>query len=151
MTKRTLLSVSSGLLLLLANVGCASTSSTPAAPPPAARARASTKAVMLVQKEQHLRIALRTAKEMLHGTRFAAQAVEVVVCGEASSSLVEGEPLEAELRAARDAGVRIVACGISLERSGIDPETVSRAVEVVDNGLLEVFHRQSEGYLSVEL
>ncbi|AKV00253.1 hypothetical protein AKJ09_06916 [Labilithrix luteola] len=141
----------SGFVLLMANGGCASTPPSPAADSSATVARPSTKAVMLVQKEQQLRIALGTAKEMLRGTHLAAQAVEVVVCGEASSSLLERGPLDTELRAAHDAGVRIVACGISLERGGIDRATLSRAVEVVDNGLIEVFQRQSEGYLSIEL
>lgn len=105
---------------------------------------------MLVQKRQHLQLALRTGAEMLAGRTLPAKAVTVIVCGDEVGSLRTGSELEPELVAARSAGVRIAACGISLERSGIGQQELSSAVEVVPNGLVEVLRLQRDGYLSVE-
>lgn len=43
-----------------------------------------------------------------------------------------------ELAAAQAAGVRVVACGVALERYGIDPAGLDPRIEVVPNGLAEV-------------
>lgn len=108
------------------------------------------RAVMLVQKAQHIKLALRTGAEMLAGKHLPAKAITVVVCGEEVASLRAGSELEPELAAARSAGVRIAACGISLDRAGIDAKALSPSVEVVPNGLVEVLRLQRDGYLSVE-
>lgn len=108
------------------------------------------RAVMLVQKPQHLKLALRTGAEMLAGKGLPAKVITVIVCGDEVTSLRAGSELEPDLVAARTAGVRIAACGISLERSGVDAKALSAAVEVVPNGLLEVLRLQHDGYLSIE-
>jgi intracellular sulfur oxidation DsrE/DsrF family protein len=46
--------------------------------------------------------------------------------------------------------VRVAACGISLERAGVDPSALVPSVEVVPNGLVEVLRLQRDGFLSVE-
>ena len=108
------------------------------------------RAVMLVQKPQHVKLALRTGAEMLGGKGLPARAITVVACGEEVASLRAGGDLEPDLAAARSAGVRVAACGISLERAGLDARALSASIEVVPNGLVEVLRLQHDGYLSVE-
>ena len=52
---------------------------------------------------------------------------------------------------AERAGVRLLACGMSLGNLDIDPADLAAGVEVVPNGLLHAIDRQAEGFLSVEL
>lgn len=54
--------------------------------------------------------------------------------------------LREELNAARAAGVRIVACGNSLEKYGIDPAALASPAEIVPAGIVEVARLVSEGY-----
>lgn len=135
---------------LFAAAGCARPTAHDASIAGAERSREPVRVAMLVQKRQHLQLALRTGAEMLAGRTLPAKAVSVIVCGEEVSSLRAGSELEPELVAARSAGVRIAACGISLERSGLDAKELSSAVEVVPNGLVEVLRLQRDGYLSIE-
>lgn len=59
--------------------------------------------------------------------------------------------LEPGLRAAREAGVIVVACGLTLTEKRIERATLSADVRVVENGIVEALQRQKDGYRSVEL
>lgn len=107
--------------------------------------------LLLVQQGPQLAAALATGQQSLAGRGFPASEVEVLVCGPAITSLLRGAELEPKLRAARRAGVRVVACGLTLSEKGIDRSKVSPEVTVVENGLVEALERQAEGFLSVEL
>jgi intracellular sulfur oxidation DsrE/DsrF family protein len=54
--------------------------------------------------------------------------------------------LRDDVAAARAAGVRIVACGVALEKYGIDPARLEPQAEVVPNGINEVARLAAEGY-----
>ncbi len=49
-------------------------------------------------------------------------------------------------QAARDAGVRLVACGSALRKFGIDPKALQPQADVVDNGVAELSRLVAEGY-----
>ena len=108
--------------------------------------------VMLVRTEQHARAAFRTAGELRQRPAYDGVPIEVVVCGAGSRSLVASDSAAAGLVAgAERAGVRLLACGMSLGNLDIDPADLAAGVEVVPNGLLHAIDRQAEGFLSVEL
>ena len=54
--------------------------------------------------------------------------------------------LRDDLAAARQAGVRVVACASALEKYGIDPAKLAVPAEVVPNGIVEVAKLVSRGY-----
>ena len=60
-------------------------------------------------------------------------------------------PLAGLVAGAERAGVRLLACGMSLGNLDIDPADLAAGVEVVPNGLLHAIDRQADGFLSVEL
>lgn len=105
----------------------------------------------LVQQPPQLRAALHTSEEALAGRGFPAKEAEVLVCGPAITSLMAGEPMEPLFQRAKQAGVRIVACGLSLKEKGLSAERLSPHVTVVENGLVQALQRQKEGFRSVEL
>jgi intracellular sulfur oxidation DsrE/DsrF family protein len=54
--------------------------------------------------------------------------------------------LKADLKAAQEAGVRIVACGQALAKFDIDPARLPPGVEVVPNGMGELARLVADGY-----
>ena len=106
-----------------------------------------------VRTERHLNVALLTARQMFEGVGgYQAEQVTIVVCGPAVKSLVAGSGIQSEIERTQQQGdVRVVACGLTVERMGIDPDTLVSSVEVVPNGFIELARLQSLGYQSVEL
>lgn len=124
----------------------------PATGAPARRGAGATERVLfLVQQPPQLKAALATGQQSLSGRGFPAREVEVLVCGPAITSLLAGDAMEARLAEAKQAGIRVVACGLTLAEKGIAPDKLSPSVEVVENGLVEALQRQAEGFRSVEL
>lgn len=107
--------------------------------------------LLLVQQPPQLVAALTTGEQSLRGEGFPAKEVEIIVCGPAIASLVKGHPLEPRLEAAKKRGLRVVACGLTLEEKGISRDAITAHVGIVDNGLVEALKRQAEGFRSVEL
>lgn len=56
------------------------------------------------------------------------------------------ESVREHARAAKEGGVRLVACGQALRKWGIDPKTLSPSAEVVPNGVDEMARLVAEGY-----
>ncbi|MFY0567927.1 DsrE family protein [Archangium lansingense] len=56
------------------------------------------------------------------------------------------ESIRKEAQDAKDAGVRLVACGNALGKFDIDPKKLQPQVEVVDNGVAELSRLVAEGY-----
>lgn len=121
------------------------------AEPAAARPVTGGKVLLLVQQPPQLRAAVATGMELLAGKGFPAEHVEVLVCGPAIGELVAGSSSEPRLQQAKEAGVRVVGCGLSLQEKGIDPKAVSAAVTIEENGFVEALKRKREGYVSVDL
>lgn len=134
--------------LLLAGVGCARVAAEHPAP---ASEQAAPSVVFLVRDTQQLGVVLETSKQMLAGEGFRVREARVIVCGGAVSSLRRESELSPALEAAEAKGVEIGACGLSLQREGIEADALSPVVEIIPNGLIEVTRLQSLGFLSVVL
>ena len=125
-----------------------------AAPVRHARARADdvvAGAVLLVRTPRHIHVAMKSATALLNGEGVRVAAVDIVVCDEAVSALVQDQDLIGALESAHAQGVRTVACGLSLDRFGVDRGALPLFVDVVPNGIVEALRLQSRGFLSVEL
>ncbi|WP_242343696.1 DoxX family membrane protein [Anaeromyxobacter terrae] len=132
--------------LLLAAGGLAPASTARAAEPPAER-----RVVLLVQGAQQLDPVLTTAGQMLAGRGLPAREVRVIACGGALEALLRGSPAEGQVAKATAAGVQLVACGLTLEKKGIEPSRLQAGVGVVPNGIVEALRLESEGWLSLAL
>lgn len=107
--------------------------------------------VLLVRRTQHIRAAIQTANDLADTEPLRNTPVEIVVCGQAISALQGGSDLSARIVDATSKRVQFIACGMSIENHGIDPNTLPDAIDTVPNGLVHALERQARGYLSVEL
>ena len=107
--------------------------------------------VMLVRRPQHVRAAFQTVRDLEASASLSTTPVEIVVCGKAADDLRKGTSLASLIEEKAPDRTSVLACGMSLENRGIDPERLSPAVEVVPNGLAHALKREAAGYLSVDL
>ncbi len=106
---------------------------------------------MLVRTEEHIKAAVKTASELFKGSKFKTDRIEIIICGEAVELLKKGSPIEAILKKAIDMKVRIVACGMSMEKQNVNKESLLSGVEIESNGIIRIFELQNQGYKTVEL
>jgi intracellular sulfur oxidation DsrE/DsrF family protein len=109
-------------------------------------------AVILVRTPRHVQAALKSAEALLEGSDGVPVAtVQIVACDGAVAALVQDKDLIGAIERAHARGVRTVACGLSLDRLGIDRTALPPFVDVVPNGIIETLRLQALGFLSVEL
>lgn len=101
----------------------------------------------LVQAPRPLKNVLATAEAL----RKEGAEVTVMACGQSVGSLVRGGGNEAASNRASDSGVRVAVCGLSLTELSLDAARLTRGIEVVPNGLLEMLRLQEQGYRTVDL
>ncbi len=106
---------------------------------------------ILLRKGNHLRVAVRTAREIQENPRFRMGRFEIIVCGREIEQLQQNGPLKATLEEASRLGVQVQACGISLEKFGVKADLLAPEVSVVPNGLMHAFELEKDGYLMIEL
>lgn len=106
---------------------------------------------MLVRTEEHIRASVKTASELLKSAKFKTDHIELIICGEAVELLKKGSPIEDVLKKAIDMKVRIVACGMSMEKQKVNKESLLPGIEIEPNGLIRIFELQIQGYKTVEL
>jgi intracellular sulfur oxidation DsrE/DsrF family protein len=110
------------------------------------------KAAFGVRKPKHVGVALMSAHDMLHGE--ASQSVgevAIVACGPAIRALATDSKFADRVHQGLDEGVKITACGVTVDRMGFDADRFIEGVEVVPNGFIELIRLQELGYHSVEL
>lgn len=109
--------------------------------------------VILVQKERHMQVAIETMiqgqskdsnPQVRHGT--------IIVCGkEGVAALTKESKSKEQIQKGDKAGLKIIACGLSLKEAGLQRKDLLSDVDVVENGLWEMIRLQSSGYVSVAL
>lgn len=111
-----------------------------------------TRAAIGVRKPKHVEVAVMSARQMLAGeAEQSADRVDIVTCGPAIRSLATGSDRADIVREGLEAGVRLKACGVTIERMGFDKSKFIDGVEVVPNGFVELIRLQKQGFHSIEL
>lgn len=105
------------------------------------------KVVSMAQNPRPLKNVLETGSEL---AKQGAQ-VSVIACDMSMRSLLQQGENVAVARSAKESGVRVLACGLTLRELQIDESELLDGLEVVQNGLLEIIRLQEQGYLSVQL
>lgn len=106
---------------------------------------------MLVRTEEHIKASVKTASELLKGDKFKTDHIEIIICGEAVEFLKKGSLIEDVLKKAIDMKVRVVACGMSMEKQKVIKESLMPGIEIESNGIIRIFELQNLGYKTVEL
>lgn len=108
---------------------------------------------ILVRTPQHLKVAVKTLSEGMQKTKgLKTQDATVVVCGQKGvMALKKDSQWQDVINKATKSRISIKACGLSLQKAGLNQQELSPQVSVVPNGLWEMFRLQKSGYLSVTL
>lgn len=107
--------------------------------------------VVLTKKIDQLQPILITAEALKKEDGHHFGDFQVIVCGQTVTGLTNNEEMEKFTTRAEEAGVKLIACGFSLKKFGVDPENIPSAMEIVDNGILYNFQLQKKGYYSLGL
>lgn len=107
--------------------------------------------VVLTKKIPQLQPIILTAIDLAKEDGNDFGDFQVIVCGQTVKDLTNNELMEDFIEKAKAAGVKIVACGFSLKKFGVDSSKLPPEIEVVKNGILYNFQLQKKGYRSIEL
>lgn len=146
-----LLLVAAAILLLPLGVQAQPTTS----PPSEDSAAEGPRTAYLVRSPDALPVVLTSARTSLapngEEARFSAAAADVVVVGPAVKALAAGSDHTDALRRSLDAGVRVVACEIAMEKAGVAANDLVDGIDTTPNGFHELFRLQDEGYETLQL
>lgn len=107
--------------------------------------------VVLTKKVPQLQPIILTAEALKAQEGDAFGDFQVIICGKEIGDITDAEKMGNFIIKAEQAGVKIIACGFSLNKFKIDPETVPEEIEIVENGILYNFQLQKKGYKSISL
>lgn len=107
--------------------------------------------VVLTKKVPQLQPIILTAKALKAQEGDAFGDFQVIICGKKIGDITDDDLIGNFIIKAEEAGVKIIACGFSLNKFKIDPKTVPEEIEIVENGILYNFLLQNKGYKSISL
>lgn len=107
--------------------------------------------VVLTKKVPQLQPIILTAKALKAEEGDAFGDFQVIICGKKIGDITDDDLIGNFIIKAEEAGVKIIACGFSLNKFKIDPKTVPEEIEIVENGILYNFLLQNKGYKSISL
>lgn len=113
--------------------------------------KAEKKYALLVSAEDHVKMASKTARSLFSDTKYSASAFEVILCGKAVETLRGDAEWNKILQEGKKLGIVYKVCGISLDKFKIDEKSLPKEVEVVPNGILQMYDLKEQGYNTVEL
>lgn len=108
----------------------------------------------LVRSADVLPVVLKSARTSLTSEAddaFTAAAADIVVVGPAVKALVADGPHAEALRTSMDAGVRVVACELAMEKTDTAASALLDGIDTASNGFHELLRLQHEGYETVQL
>ena len=108
--------------------------------------------VFLLRQQEHLTQAIKTIGT-LHDSKVSKikpAKVVIILCGEMLKN-ISSEEMSHQLDMAYAQGTTVYACGLSLNKLGINKESLPANVGYVENGLIKSLELQKAGYLSIEL
>jgi intracellular sulfur oxidation DsrE/DsrF family protein len=107
----------------------------------------------LVRSADMLPVVLMSARTSLTGEAdgFEAAAADVVVVGPAVKGLVHDSKHAEALTKSLDAGVRVVACGLAMEKTGVAEGDLLDGIDTAPNGFHELFRLEAQGYVTLQL
>ena len=107
--------------------------------------------VVLTKKVPQLQPILLTAERLKEedGNQFGE--FEIIICGKNIGDITDPAKIEKFISKAENLGVKLVACGFSMNKFKVDEKYVPKQMKIVDNGILYNFQLQQKGYYSLSL
>ncbi|WP_031425454.1 sulfur reduction protein DsrE [Flavimarina sp. Hel_I_48] len=107
--------------------------------------------VVLTKKIPQLQPILLTAEALKAEEGEAFGDFEVIICGREIGDITDGKKMKNFIQKAEKVGVKLVACGFSLNKFKVDKTKVPKEMKVVENGILYNFQLQKKGFKSLSL
>ena len=107
--------------------------------------------VILTKKVEQLQPIILTAESLKAEEGEAFGDFQVIICGKEIGDITDNGKISDFITKAEKAGVKIIACGFSLNKFKVDKTKVPKEIEVVENGILYNFQLQKKGYKSISL
>lgn len=107
--------------------------------------------VVLTKKVPQLQPILITAENLKEEDAGKFGKFEVIICGQNIGDITDESKMDQFLKKAEELGVKLVACGFSLNKFKVDKKKVPKQMEIVENGILYNFQLQKKGYKSISL
>lgn len=107
--------------------------------------------VVLTKKLPQLQPIILTAEALKAEDGGAFGDFQVIICGKEIGDIAAPEKITNFITKAEKAGVKIVACGFSINKFKVDKTKIPKEIKVVENGILYNFQLQKKGYKSISL
>lgn len=75
----------------------------------------------------------------------------IVYCGKEIAQLTDKELMKPYLEMLDKGGVKLIACGFSLKKFGVDPKDLPKGIGIVDNGIAYSLKLKKKGFYGMEL
>lgn len=110
-----------------------------------------TRYITLTRNVQQLVPILLAADELAKedGSNFGQY--EIVICGQTVSELAKPEVMNPLLDLVKHDKIKVIACGFSLKKFGVDEASIPEGMDIVQNGILYGFQLQKQGYYMISL
>lgn len=107
--------------------------------------------VVLTKKVPQLQPILITAEKLQEEDGAQYGEFHVVICGQGIGEITDPEKINKFIARANQLGVKLIACGFSLNKFKVDRAAVPKELEIVENGILYNFQLQKKGFISLGL
>jgi intracellular sulfur oxidation DsrE/DsrF family protein len=107
--------------------------------------------VVLTKKVPQLQPILLTAEALKKEDGKAFGDFQVIICGKEIGDITDPSKMNTFIQKAEKLGVKLVACGFSLNKFKVDKTKVPKEMKTVENGILYNFQLQKKGYKSLSL
>lgn len=107
--------------------------------------------VVLTKNVQQLQPIIITAQALKKEQGNLFGDFQVIICGKGVGDITDPEKMKDFVEKAEKSGVKIVACGFSLNKFKIDKTKIPKEIKTVENGILHNFQLQNKGYKSLSL
>jgi len=108
------------------------------------------KYALLVMKALHLKTAINTGIEFKANSKKID--FQIIVCGELVKEISQDTALQSLIKnAVTQHGLKVLACGLSIEQLKVDKSLLPNEIKVTKNGLIYMFGLQEKNYKSIVL
>ena len=107
--------------------------------------------IVLTKKVQQLKPITLAAEEMKAEDGSEYGEFHVVFCGKDIPQLTDEKFMKPYLEMLEKGNVKLIACGFSLKKFGVDPDELPKGIEIVDNGIAYSLKLKKLGFYGMEL
>src|SRR5690554_1243666 len=107
--------------------------------------------VVLTKKVQQLKPIYLASEEMKAEDGENYGEFQIVFCGKDIPQLADKELMKPHLEMLKKGGVKLIACGFSLKRFGVDPKALPIGIDIVDNGIAYSLKLKKRGFYGMDL